>query len=204
MTMNNHNNEFDRMVYQEFPQNSQTEYTDPHPYGAPAHPVKPGLTKRGKAGMAVVTAVIAGGSIIGWTHYSAQQDAAANKAQELAIKQQELRLKELEILGQQATQNTKTQTSLEAARQKQIDDCVAANKDLVGKQLGATYRSVVDDCKAQYETSGNTGEDLLAAASAANSNGGGGGVNDFVMVGIGVLGLVAAGAARKVTRNTQP
>jgi hypothetical protein len=201
MTMNDHNSEFDRMVYQEFPQNSQLEYTDPTPYGAPTHPVKPGLTARGKVGIAVVTAVIAGGGLIGWTHYSAQQDVAANKAQELALKQQELRLKELEILGKQATANAKTQTSLETARQKQIDACVAANKGLVGKQLGATYRSVVDDCKAQYETASDTGEDMLAAASSTNTSSGGGGVNNFVLVGIGVLGLVAAGTARKVTRS---
>jgi hypothetical protein len=196
--VSHYDDEFQRIVQPEFPQNSQPEYIDPTPYGGP--PVKPGLTKRGKAGIAVVTAVIAGGSLIGWTHYSAQQDAAENKAQELALKQQELRLKELEILGEQATQNAKTQTALEQARQKQVDACVTANKGLVGKQLGATYRSVLEDCQAQYGATNSV--EMQAAASATGTGGSGGGqVSPGVLIGGAVLAGGLIFAVRNGRRN---
>jgi hypothetical protein len=199
--VNDPNREFERIVYPEFPQNSPREFIDPTPYGIT--PVKPGLTKRGKAGIAVASAVIAGGSLLGWTHYSTQQDAAENKAQELAIKQQELRLKELQILNQQAVETSKTQTALEQARQAKVDACVKANKSLAGRQLGVTYRSVVDDCKAQYETATQAGDDMLSTASTATNTTNSGGPNDFLLVGGGVLALLVAGAARKVTRSNE-
>jgi hypothetical protein len=200
--MNDHNSEFERIVYPEFPDNSRPDIIDAHPYGIPSQPAKTGLTPRGKAGIAVVTAVLAGGSLLGWNHYSAQQAAAETKAQELALKQQELRLKELQILGEQASVNAKTQASLDAARQTKIDACVKANKTLVGKQLGATYRSVLEDCQAQYNTT--AGVDMQAAASATDTtstSGGGGGVNPIVLAGGAGFAALAVYGARKARRN---
>lgn len=171
------------------------------PYGMNPHrPVKTGLTQRGKVGIAVVTAVIAGGGLLGYNHYATQQAEQANKAQELALKQQELRIQELKVMGQQAAANQKTATSQAAAFQAKVDACVKANKTLVGKQLGATLRSVVDDCKAQYEASAASGDDMLAAASSTDTSGGGGGLNSGLLIGAGVL---AAGLIFTVKKNTK-
>jgi hypothetical protein len=196
MTMNDYNDEFQQIMNPEFPENSRYEYTA-GPYGGP---VKPGLTTRGKAGIAVATAVLAGGSLLGWNYYSAQQAAQENKAQELALKQQELRLKELQILGQQATVNQKTQASLDATRQKHIDACVKANKALVGKQLGATYRSVLEDCQTQYPATTSSADMANAASATSTSSDGSGGVGPGLLIGGTVI---AGGLVFAAKRNTK-
>ncbi len=197
--MNDHNSEFERIVYPEFAQNSAHEFPPTTPYGAP---VKTGLTPRGKAGIAVITAVLAGGSLLGWNYYSAQQTTAEQKAQEIALKQQELRLKELQILGEQATANQKTQATADAARQKQIDACVNTNKGLVGKQLGATYRSVLEDCQTQYQTTtSSTGMANAASATSTTSSSGSGGINPGLLIAGTALASGLVVAYRKSTSS---
>jgi hypothetical protein len=190
--------EFQRITGQQFP----TETIDPAPYGMHPHRVKTGLTPRGKAALALSGAALAATALVGWQISSSNAAEADQKAQELALKQQELRLKELQILGQQAAVNTKTATDQATAFQAKVDSCVKANKGLVGKQLGATYRSVVDDCKAQYESA--SAVDMQAAASSTSTSAGGSGgaqVNGGVLVGgVALAGLMAV-ALRRGRRN---
>jgi hypothetical protein len=193
MTVNSPD-EFDQMMGQAF----ATETIDTTPYGAPAQPVKPGLTKRGKASIAIAAAVIAGGSLLFYQHYSAAQAASEAKSQEIALKQQELKLEELKELNRQATANTKAQSTADANRQKQIDTCVADNKGLVEKQFGITLESVIQACQTQYQTTTNTG-DMQTAASSTNTSGGGG--NTGLLIGGGVLAVGLAVAVRKSTRS---
>ena len=98
----------------EFDQIITGGYTDTTPYGPPATPaVKTGLTPRGKAALAFGGAVIAGGTLFGWQHYSAQQADAEAKAQELALKQQELRLLEIRELNKENTAQAETQAAVD-------------------------------------------------------------------------------------------
>lgn len=187
--------EFDRIIGHEF----APSHIDPAPYGIPAQPAgKPGLTVRGKAAMAVCATVIAGGSLMGYQAYSAQAAEHEAKVQEIALQQQELELKKLKELNRSRESQAKT-------RQHVINKCVDANKGLIGKQLGVTYRSVIDDCQAQY-TAGDAGSDLetvnssslLSPGADANT---GSGVNSAVLLGGGALVLFFAFAARKGRTN---
>lgn len=172
------------------------------PYGSPTESqVKPGLTRRGKAGIAVAGTVLAAGGLLTWSHYSAEADATRLESQELAIQQQQLELEKLKVMSEVNAKNAKVQATVDAARQKQVDACVNANKDLVGKQLGATYSSVLSDCQAQYAATSTSG--MQEAASATDTNGaGGGGISPSGLVGIGVGGaLLIAVAANRGKRN---
>ncbi|NUQ95889.1 MAG: hypothetical protein HOY79_04770 [Streptomyces sp.] len=175
-------------------------YTDPHPYGppAPGRPVKTGLTPRGKAGIAVVTAIVAGGGLLGYQHYAAAQAANQVKAQQLAIQQQELDLRKQKALEKANQAAAKTASAQETARQKQIDACVQANKGLVGKQLGQTLSGVISDCQAQYPASANTG-DMQEAANTQST--GGGGADKGLLIGVGVL---VAGVVLVVRKASKP
>lgn len=169
------------------------------PYGSPTQShVKPGLTRRGKAGIAVAGTVLAAGGLLTWSHYSAESDANQIKSQELAIQQQKFELEKLKVMNQVNTENAKTQATMDAARQKRIDACVTANKGLVGKQLGATYSSVLSDCQAQYAATSTSG--MQAAASATDTNSGGG-VSPAVLVSVvaggAILIAVAANRGKK-------
>lgn len=178
------------------------------PYGPSAHytgkPIKPGLTKRGKAAIAIGVTVIAGGVILIYQDNAAAQSAADVKAAELALKQQELRIQELKEINKANESNAKTQSTQDKARQKQIDACVATDKGLVGKQLGVTYSSVLEDCQARFGSAANTttGTDMQAAASTSTgvSGNGGGGVNQGLLVG----GVLAIGLAVAVKKSTKP
>lgn len=179
-------------------------YTDsPYGGGIPANsiPVKPGLTRRGKVAMSVGAAVLAGGGILTWQHYAAEATANQVKAQELSIQQQQIELEKLKVLSDANAKNAKTQATQDAARQKQIDACVKDNKTLVGKQLGATYSSVLADCQAQYGST-NTSGMQEAASSQDTTAGGGGGISPSTLVGLGagaaLLIAVAANRGRKV------
>lgn len=196
------------MSPEEFAREFGPELTDPTPYGPPAHtayaqPVKPGLTTRGKAAIGVGTAVIACGSLLGWQHYNAQETAAETKAQELALKQQELRIQELREINKANAAAKKTETAEKNERKKLVDSCVDSNKKMVGKLLGVTYQSVRGDCEAQYPISTTSG-DMQAAATATDTttNSGGGGLNQGLLIGAGVLGLGLAIAVKKSTKSS--
>lgn len=186
------NNEFDNII------NTETW----GPYGSPTPPpVKPGMTRRGKGALAVAGTVIAVGGMLTWQHYDSASEANQIKSQELAIQQQKFELEKLKVMNQVNTENAKTQATMDAARQKRIDACVTANKGLVGKQLGATYSSVLSDCQAQYAATSTAG--MQAAASASDTSGAsGGGISPSMLLGLGVGGALIVGVAANRGKKT--
>lgn len=173
------------------------------PYGPPpAHhqgrPVKTGLTPRGKAALAIAATICAGGGLLGWQHYAAAQAANQVKAQELKIEQQKLALEQQKALDKANQTAQKTQTAADANRQKKIDDCVNANKGLVGRQLGATLSSVIDDCQKQYPATTNAGD--MQETATASSTGGSGGATDILLVGGAAVALGIGLAVKRATR----
>ena len=178
-----------------------TEYTDPHPYGIPVNsaPVKPGPTKRGKVVISLGAAVLATGALLTWQNYEADAKASEVQAQELQYKRDLLALEMQKEHNKANAANQKVQETHDAAQQKQVQACVDADKGLIGKQLGVTYGSVLEDCQSQYGTS-STGADMQEAASATDTDTGGGGLNEGVLIGGGVLVLGLVVTVRKFTR----
>jgi hypothetical protein len=195
--------EFSEIIQNGYEMNPHTEVADPYPYGIPAQPVKPGLTKRGKAAIAIGTAVIAGGGLLGYQHYSAVESANETRAQELQIQREQIELEKLKEMNKAQATTQKVQFTQNAALQKQIDACVNNNKGLVGKQLGATLESVIKDCQTQYQTTTSSGDMTNAAAATDAPSSSGGGVSPGLLIGGAVLagGLVVA--VRKSTRSNQ-
>lgn len=202
----NQPDEFEQIVRRIDP-NSRPEFTDPAPYGPPAHttymqPVKTGLTTRGKAAIGVGTAVIACGSLLGWQHYAAQETAAQTKAQELALKQQELRIQELREINKANTAAKKTEKAENSERNKLVEACVDSNKKMVGKLLGVTYQSVRGDCEDQYPTTtSSTGMQAAASATDTTTGSSGGGVNPGLLIAGGVLAAGLCVAFKKSTKS---
>lgn len=204
---------FDGIVNHSFTTNPQASaqvpttqtYSDPHPYGPPHHqhgnPVKTGLTPRGRAGIAVITVVLAGGGLLGYQHYATTQAANEVKAKELSIEEQRLALEQQKALDKANKDAARAQTVADQARQKQINSCVAENRELVGKQLGATLSSVIDDCNKQYPATATNTSDMQEAASSSPSGGGSDATNGL-LIGGGVLVLGAFWLVRKATRPT--
>lgn len=174
------------------------------PYGAPtAQPVKPGLTKRGKVAVAIGVTVLAGGGMLAWQDYSADANANQIKAQEIALQQQELEVEKLKELNKAATRNAKTKATEDAATQKLIDACIDTDKSLVGKQMGVTYSSVMEDCRSEYADT-VSGSDMQAAGSSQTAPAGdSGGINTGLLIGGSVLGGALILGARKATRSNQ-
>lgn len=203
MTAHHDDHEFDRMISKEFPMEHPPEYIDPTPYGTPVQTHgKPGLTKRGKAAIAIGSVVLAGGSLLTYQHYSAQQHAADAKAQEIALKSQQLKLEELKEMNRAAEADQKTQSKLDKARQASVDACVKASKDL--HKGSYAYRQAVEDCQAQY-TDGPAGDDMQAAGAshnASNEGGGGHGVNGGLLIGgVALAGFLAVAAKKGKKTN---
>ncbi|MEU9578810.1 hypothetical protein [Streptomyces chilikensis] len=123
-------------------------WTDPTPYAEPT-PVKPGLTPRGKAALAIGGAVLAGGAIVGYqAHTSAQADREL-AARELALEEKRLDLEQRRLETETAAQTTKAHTKAETARQTAVEDCIKDRENKVGQGLGApTYRELTDVCTA--------------------------------------------------------
>ncbi|GAA3590581.1 hypothetical protein [Streptomyces osmaniensis] len=178
----------------------QPPAADPTPYGThhPAYsaPVKPGLTKRGKAVLAIGTVILASGGMFAWQDYASDAKAADIRAQELQYKRDLLALEMQKEINKTNEASAKAQETADAQTQKQVKACVEADKGLIGKQLGTTYSSVMKDCQAQYGTSSQAGTDIQEAASASDSSG----VNQGVLIGGGVLVLGLIVAAKKATR----
>lgn len=189
--------EFDRIV-QGMNMNSPQEYIDTNPYGTPVKPHKPGLTKRGKAALGIGAAVIAGGGLIGYQAYSANVAANETKAQEIALKQQQLELEKLKEINRASAVNRKTQNSADKARQASINACVKDKEDQVGKDFGSpSYQDVVDACQSQYVPT-TSGDDMETAASSKEAaSTGEGGVNEGFLLGGGVLVAFLVSVAKK-------
>ncbi|MGY5127294.1 hypothetical protein [Streptomyces nigrescens] len=190
-------NEFDRIMNQEFAVKTPAEYIDHTPYGGPAQAAKPGLTKRGKVALGIGATVIAGGGLIGYQVHSTNQV----KAQEIALKTQTLELQKMKWQSQVNKADNKAKQNQAETRQASIDTCVKSQADQVGKVLGTTYRDVVEACQTQYPDT-TTGSDMEAAgASQTASDSTGGGVNQGLLVGGGALVLCLVYAAKKGTRS---
>lgn len=181
----------------EFPQHAPRT----NAYGTTAQPVKPGMTKRGKVVVAVSAAILAGGGILIWQDSNADAKASEIQAQELALKQQELRVQELRELNKANAANQKAEETQSAEQQKQIKACVDADKGLIGKQLGVTYRSVTQDCQAQYGTNSSTGADMQEAASDSGTTDGGG-ISPALLLGIAGGGALIVGVAANRGRKS--
>lgn len=171
------------------------------PYGGRAPQVKPGLTPRGKALLAVGAAVLAGGGILGYQSYSADAAEAQVKAQELALKERSIALEEMKEYNRAHEREAKAQSSADKAAEKQIAACIDADKKLVGKQLGVSYASVTEDCKNQYAPNADS-PNMQAAASATDTATGGGGLSPSALAGIGVGAVVVVGVAATRGRKT--
>lgn len=201
--MTDPNDEFDRIIagmgtdipVQTIPQTS--------PYGPPAHPTKPGLTKRGKVVIAAGSAIIASTGLIGYQIYSANVAESEAKQQEIALQAKALDLQKIKELNRQAETDRQAVVSQEHARQASVDKCVKVNAHLAGNTLGSpSRRDVIDDCQAQYPTSTNT-DDVQTAAAANDASTTGGGVNKGLLIGGAALGLFVVVAAKKGTRSNQ-
>ncbi|WP_446458643.1 hypothetical protein [Streptomyces rochei] len=202
----NNPDEFEQIV-QGIQQNSTGNYSDPTPYGPPPTPtytpaVKTGLTPRGKAAIGFGTAALACGALFGWQQYAAQQADADVKAQELALKQQQIQLEMQRELNKATTAAQEQQSTKNTEQKKQIDACVKTNQKLVGKLMGVTYQSIQDDCQAKYPPV--TDASMQAAGSSTNTTSGdSGGLNEGLLIGAGVLGLIVVAGSRKLTKSSQ-
>lgn len=173
----------------------------PGPYGHPVQPVKTGLTKRGKTALIIGATVIAGGGFIAWQDHSEQAAANEVRAQELALQQQQIQLEMQKELNKANAAQKEVRETQDAARQKQIDACVKADKGRVGKQLGVTYSSVLNDCQAQFGTAGNSDAGMQEAVSSSSADGGSG-ISPSVLLAIAVGGSLVIGVAANRGRKT--
>ncbi|WP_371099933.1 hypothetical protein [Streptomyces sp. PU_AKi4] len=183
----------------EFDQVITGGYTDPHPYGTPTPAVKTGLTPRGKAALGVGTAVIACGTLFGWQQYTAQQANADVKAQEIALKQQQIELEKLKEMNKANTAAKKSEAAENSERNKLVDDCVDSNKKMVGKLMGVTYQSVRSDCETQYPAVTST--DMQTAATTTDSPSDGG-PSTGLLIGVGAIALGVTAVALKSKKPT--
>lgn len=198
--------EFDRIV-QGIHNNSQPAYTDPAPYGPPPSyvytpPVKTGLTPRGKAAIAIGGVVIASGALFCWQHYTTQKAAAEVRAAEIQLEREKFELEKLKELNKVNAENAKAVTAADKERQEKVDSCIKENKNTVGKQIGATYRSVVEDCQAQYPATTSSGMANTASTTNTTSGSGGADVNNGALIGVGILALGLATLALKSKKPT--
>lgn len=166
-------------------------------YGIPANsiPAKPGMTRRGKAALAIGTAVLATSGLVFWQHSTAVEAASQAKQQEIQLENKKLDLEMLKEINRASTGNAKSKNSEDVERQKQIAECVNTDKGLVGKQMGVTYSSVLKDCQAQNAAA--SADDMQTAASASDTGSSGGHVNGSLVIG----GLVLAGGIVLVARR---
>ncbi|MGW2739106.1 hypothetical protein ACWC4D_33515 [Streptomyces sp. NPDC001288] len=174
------------------------------PYGNYTAPVKPGLTKRGKVAVTVAAIAVAG---TGFFWHEANSAEAAKNAKETAalqIQMKKLDIEQLREINKAAAVQNKEKTSQDTAHQKAVDACIQADKGLVGKQMGVTYRSVVADCQDQFDTFGQAanGTDMAEAGSASSTGNEGGGINSSGLLAIaGGAGLLVVMAASRLKKT---
>ncbi|MEU2462356.1 hypothetical protein ABZ604_32845 [Streptomyces sp. NPDC012473] len=163
-------------------------YADEGPYGNPVVHKKAGLTRRGKAAIAVAGVVIVGGGTIWFQVHSAAVAKDEKEAAALQIQMKKLELEEIRIRNEQASTDKKAATASAEKIQAAVDKCVKDSSGLIGKGYGSPSRGeVVADCKQQYDTVDGSG--MQAAGNTQDTaNAGGGGINSPAL-----LGLVAGG-----------
>lgn len=199
--MSSYDDEFDQIINGMTTVNTPTESTDQNPYGSPVHHHKTGLTKRGKVALGIGAAVIAGGGMLTWQHYNTQAQASEIRAQELQYKSNLLALEMQKELNKANTADQKAQETQTASQQKQIDACMDADKGLIGKQLGVTYQSVTEDCRAKYGASNKDRSAMQEAASTTVTDSSSG-ISPGALLGIGTGGaLLIAVTANRGKKN---
>ncbi|MFB7359592.1 hypothetical protein [Streptomyces gardneri] len=181
---------------------------DPHPYGPPPatapagafQQAKPGLTKRGKVALSVGAAVIAGGALIGYQSHTTTVAENANRAKEMEIQAQLLRIEELKEQNRANEITRNSRSTQEETRQASVDSCVNTNRSLIGKGLGApSLGDIVENCQDQY-TSPASGLDMQAAGSVTAAPDSGGEINTGLLLGGAALVVVLLVAAKRGTR----
>lgn len=172
------------------------------PYGHPVQPVKPGLTKRGKTALVIGATVIAGGSLLAWQNHSEKAAANEFRAQELALQQQQIELEKMKELNKANAAQQKTQETLDAERQKQIEACIKTDKDLVGKQIGVTYSTVLNDCQARFGATNDTSVTSMQEAASTSDTQGGGGISPTALLAIAAGGALVVGVVANRGRKT--
>ncbi|MFF7476660.1 hypothetical protein [Streptomyces sp. NPDC008092] len=173
------------------------------PYGNSVQPVKPGLTKRGKVAITVAAIAMAGTGFFWYESHAAQAAQDAKETAALEIQMKKLDLEKLKEINKATAAQSKEQAAADATRQKSVDACIDADKGLVGKQMGVTYKSVVADCQSQFAAGqGVNGSDMAEAGSSTSTKNGGGGINSTGLLAIaGAAGLLVVLAARR-TKNS--
>ena len=188
--------------------NSTAGYYDPNPYGPPApttppafQQAKPGLTKRGKVALSVSAAVLAGGALIGYQSHTTTVAENENRAKELDLRAQLLRIEEMKELNRVNESARSSRATSEETRQVSVDSCVDTNRNLIGKGLGApSLGEIVADCQAQY-TSPASGLDMKTVGSTtASPQASDGEINDGFLLAGGALVVFLLVAARRGTR----
>ncbi|MFJ3883044.1 hypothetical protein ACIPW5_37060 [Streptomyces sp. NPDC090077] len=165
-------------------------YAEEGPYGTPVVHKKAGLTRRGKAAIAVAGAAIVGGGTIWFQVHSAAVAKDEKEAAALQIQMKKLELEEMRIRNEQMSSDKKAATASAEKIQAAVDKCVKDSSSQLDKGYGSPPRSaVVADCKQQYETTDASGMQAAGSAQAAAGNAGDGGINSPAL-----LGLVAGGA----------
>ena len=188
---------------------------DPNPYGPPAAhhaaagspQVKPGLTPRGKVALSVGAVVLVGGAFIGYQSHTATVAENANRAKEMEIQAQLLRIEEMKEINRANAKKETANTTQEKTRQASVDSCITTDKAMVGKGMGSpSYREVIDNCLARYSPQQNsTRFDTAAATTPLSSTATGaneGGLSGFLVLGIGAAAVLAFGAAKRGSRPT--
>ncbi|MFB7398270.1 hypothetical protein [Streptomyces sp. NPDC056191] len=208
------NAEFSRMMQESgFGQNPAPRYQDgcghpgttasmhdPHPNGT-FQQVKPGLTTRGKVALCVGAVVLAGCALIGCQSHATTVAENANRAKEMELQAQLLRIEELKELNRSNEITRKSRSTEEKTRQASVDSCVNTNRSLIGKDYRSPSLSdIVEDCQAQY-TSPASGMDMQSAGSSTTgAQTAGGEVNSGLLLGGGVLAIVLVIAVKRGTR----
>ncbi|NUS82684.1 MAG: hypothetical protein HOY75_08020 [Streptomyces sp.] len=190
-----YDDDFDNVIQGGY--HTTSPYAEPE-FTAPPARIKPGLTKRGRIAIAVVSVAVAGTGFFMWQSHSAQVAKDQKEAAAFDLQMKKLELEEMKIRNAQKTQDSKVQ----AAVQEQVDKCVKDSADLVGKGYGSPSKSdVIADCQRQYSTAAD-GSDMAAAGSATDSSTGGG-INASALLGLAAGGgLLVAVAANRGRRNS--
>ncbi|MFD8469089.1 hypothetical protein ACFV10_28775 [Streptomyces cyaneofuscatus] len=201
-----HDDGFEQIVHHGMqPPTAPPNWADPTPYGTSAgHPrtAKAGLTARGKAALGLGAAVLAGTTLIGYQIHTSNAADQAAKAQELHLKTQALELERLRELNRAAEADRKTAAAETKTMQARVDSCVKTNREQVGKGYGSpSYRQIVDDCRAQYNSAGTTANMQAAGTASTPSDSDGGGVNDAALIGVAALVILGGIFARRGTRS---
>lgn len=179
---------------------------DPQPYNtspasaapSPASPGKLVLTRRSKAAIAVTAAVIAGGSLIGYTAHANNQAKNDIASKQLAIEEKRLELEKLKETNKGREQAV---SAVDKQQKKAPAKCVQPHESTAGDRIGAvSYQDAADTCTAINPTP-VMGNAVQTTASASNATSGSDESGNGLLIGAGILGLGVLYASRRNRNN---